>query len=112
MATMHDDPTLEVDRVDERDRTVLRLTGELDASTVDILFEAVEPAPAVELVLDLSDLAFVDSSGLRAFAAISEGRRGSGGEVEIVNPSPSVERIFEIVGVDRLEGVQVRTTTS
>ena len=108
-----DDLTLEVARTGDTNRTLVRLSGELDASTVGVLFDSVEPAQsAARLVLDLSDLSFVDSRGLGAFVAIGEKRRTLGREVEIVNASRPVARLFEIVGLDRLPCVHVRTPSA
>ena len=105
---MREEMTLHVDRTGNRQGTTVRLSGELDASTVGALFDSVEPArSAARLVLDLTDLSFVDSSGLGAFVAIGERRRALGSEVEIVNAQDSVQRLFEIVGFDRVAGVHV-----
>ena len=105
---MRDDPALQVDRTGDMNRALVRLSGELDLSTVGTLFESVRPTQdAARLVLDLSDLSFVDSSGLRAFVVIGERRRKLGGEVEIVNVPQPVTRLFELVGFDRVAGVHV-----
>lgn len=57
---------------------VLSVTGELDMNTVDILSERVQQrldAGAIEVVIDLRDLAFMDSSGLRLLIALHDRAR-------------------------------------
>lgn len=63
----------------ERDgAVVLSVTGELDMNTVEILSERVQQqldAGAISLVIDLSGLAFMDSSGLRLLIALHDRAR-------------------------------------
>ena len=45
---------------------VVRLTGEVDLTNADDVQRAVEATTSVSVVLDLSQVAYLDSSGLRA----------------------------------------------
>ena len=88
----------------EPDRVVIVPTGELDIGTVPRLaaaFRSADGAPAV--VLDLRELLFLDTSGLRA--VIDEDRRAvaDGRRLGIVPGPRPVQRVFELAGVaDRL----------
>lgn len=65
---------LKIDQDTTPDATVLRVTGEVDLATVDILVNAVEsgvPAGGT-LVLDLTAVEFMDSAGV---AAVNRCRR-------------------------------------
>jgi anti-anti-sigma factor len=92
-------------RVDARrsgDRVVLHLTGELDLASSAILERALqdaEVAAAALLVLDLDELKFVDSTGLRVILLAHEGSRGRGQEFAITPGSPQVQRLLSITSV-------------
>jgi anti-sigma B factor antagonist len=84
------------------DRVVLRLHGELDLLGAPLLEEEIEKveadAPAI-VVLDLQDLQFVDSAGLRVILAAHERSRGQGKELALTPGSEQVQRLFTIAGV-------------
>jgi len=92
-------------RVDTRrtgDRVVLHLTGELDLASSAILERALQDADvaaAALLVLDLDELKFVDSTGLRVILLAQEGSRERGQEFAITPGSPQVQRLLSITSV-------------
>jgi anti-sigma B factor antagonist len=74
------------------------LVGELDLASAPALVAAVEPAiegGAEQLVFDLEELSFIDSTGISALITIS-GRLGERG-LRVVRPQPSVARILRLV---------------
>ena len=87
-----------------REGRVERLTpiGELDIATVPILervFDvAYDDGAAQMIVVDLTQLSFIDSSGLnlllRMRTACEEGDR-----LRVVNGSPAVMRLFDVSGI-------------
>jgi anti-anti-sigma factor len=85
------------------DRVVLELHGELDLAAAPQL--GVEIARAQEgsgsetIVLDLEDLQFIDSSGLRAILSAHANAREAGRELAVTPGSPQVRRLLEIAGV-------------
>jgi len=84
----------------ERNGGTVRLkpSGELDIAAVadfDRSFdEAVEQAPDA-IVVELSQVTFIDSSGLRALLLLAERYKGN---LSMTLGSPAVERIIEITG--------------
>ena len=86
---------------------VVHLVGEVDVSTVERIWRAVDSAGSSgRLVLDLSGVEFMDSTGVNAIVAIARRRsRERLGAVELMNPPPPVIRLFEITGLDRVNGV-------
>jgi anti-anti-sigma factor len=90
----------------ERDR--YRLSGELDMASAPALSDALGPIvdECRRLTLDLEDLTFIDSSGIRAFVELSSRLDGSGPLV-LTNVSDGVHRLLEIVGLDTLPNIQV-----
>ncbi|MFF0430841.1 STAS domain-containing protein [Streptomyces sp. NPDC004327] len=97
------EPNLDVD-VEIRDsRTaVLTVVGELDMETADRLQELLTEQFGQgrrRLVLDLSALDFMDSSGLNVLIKAVNKARESDGDLYLAAPTPAVRRILEITGV-------------
>jgi anti-sigma B factor antagonist len=93
---------LQVDAKGKDDRVVLRLSGELDLASSAILERALEGAEitaAPLLVLDLDELKFVDSTGLRVILLAQEKSRAAGQEFAITPGSPQVQRLLSITSV-------------
>jgi anti-sigma B factor antagonist len=92
------------------DVAVVALTGELDVAGAALLQHELdriasdhEPAG---LVLDLSGLDFMDSTGLRLVVLADERARSEGRRFTLVRGRPDVQRVFEITRMtDRLEFV-------
>ena len=80
----------------------MRFAGELDLATVEEAEAAVERArreQAGALCLDLSDLTFLDSSGLHLVLQIHAACRAQGEALRIVPGPRSVQRVFDLAGV-------------
>jgi anti-sigma B factor antagonist len=91
-----------VDARREQDRVVMHLTGELDLASTPIFeraLENVEIGEAPLLVLDLDELMFVDSTGLRVILLAHERSRERGQEFAITRGSPQVQRLLSITSV-------------
>lgn len=80
---------------------VVAPVGELDIATVDaVRSEAAQRGPGEGLLIDLSGLAFLDTS---AIALVVEAHRSATTEsfpLRIIRARPSVQRVFEIAGLD------------
>ena len=94
--------------IDERTRgdgSELALSGDLDMSATfvlePILDRELAGAPG-ELVLDLTEVPFVDSSGLGLLIATHERADRAGVDMAISGAGPEIQRVFHIAG---LEGV-------
>ena len=94
----------------------LALRGELDLSTVGKVQEElrrVEAGSPPVLVLDLSKLTFLDSTGLRCLVTADERARDTGRRVVIVRGPDPVQRVFSITRLeDRLEMVDDASAVS
>ena len=86
---------------ENENRSIVGITGELDLAGVEDLYTAFERALSDsprELLLDLSQLAFIDCSGLAAILSLCEDCKAAEVSLRII-PGPSVRRLFEIAGV-------------
>jgi anti-anti-sigma factor len=92
----------------EGDGRRFRLVGELDLATSSILIERLSPLAAEEgdLRLDLSELAFIDSSGIRSLLILSESL-GTRGRLMLLSPAESVEGTLELVGIAQAENIEI-----
>lgn len=94
---------LEVD-TDEREGAVhVALRGELDLSTVEKVeheLQRVEERGPRLLVLDLSALSFLDSTGLRTIVTADQRARKSDRRLAIVKGPEIVHRVFSITKLD------------
>ena len=84
--------------------SLARVAGELDIATAPALREQLLRAIATHgpsLVLDLDDVAFLDSTGLGVIVGVLKRARTLGGDLVIAGASPAVRRVFEITALDR-----------
>jgi anti-anti-sigma factor len=83
------------------------LTGELDiagAARVEQELERIEQDPPATIVLDLRELAFMDSTGLRVIIAADDRAREQERRLVVVRGSDTVQRIIAMTRLDeRLE---------
>src|SRR3954451_1822572 len=87
------------------DGEVVRITlaGELDLATATEVEPALRPNGAKgarRRLLDLTELTFMDSSGLRLILKAHSAARREGWSLEIVPGPPTVQRVFQICGVE------------
>ncbi len=84
------------------DRVVVAVEGELDLATAPQLRDrlvALSEEGQVQIVLDLTHLLFIDSTGLSVLVMAHNRARADGGSILIRNPSQSVLRILEITAL-------------
>ena len=93
---------LRIDVRQEAGRAILTLAGELDMASSELLEQALareDLAGEAMLVLDLQQLKFIDSSGLRVILMALERCRERGQEFAITPGSEQVQRLLSVTGV-------------
>lgn len=86
---------------------IVRLRGELDianAAELEALLVRARPR-GQRVVLDLAELRFMDSTGLRALLSGRTAAREGGWELTLDNVHRNVARLFELAGVHDLLGL-------
>lgn len=84
------------------DRIELTLAGELDlvsAPQLESELMAVESPDAGELLLDLADVQFIDSTGLRVLLGATRRADATGQKLLVRHVRGQARRLFEIAGV-------------
>jgi anti-anti-sigma factor len=81
----------------------VRLSGELDIASYEVAEAALAPLFEAkgDVTIDVSELEFVDSSGLRLFIRLRQAL-GDRGELILRSPLPHVARVVEIAGLREL----------
>jgi anti-anti-sigma factor len=86
----------------ETDAWRIDVAGDLDMATAPQLGEVVEAAceqGARSILLDLSGVTFLDSSGLRAIVEASKRIELTGGDIICTGLSGAAHRVLELTGV-------------
>lgn len=87
----------------------IALTGTLTVASTSVLEAAFADLPdsVSDVTLDLADLEYVASAGLRVIVSQAKKATQSGGSVRLVNPNEEVMEVFDVTGlVDILDIVQ------
>jgi anti-sigma B factor antagonist len=95
---MASDP-LEVDRLD---RGVLSLRGPLTMENVPPFLNAVRREDAPTVILDLSGVPYLDSSGLGSLVSACTSCAKAGRRVALTGLNQRVRKVFEITKVERV----------
>jgi anti-sigma B factor antagonist len=80
----------------------LRLGGEVDLSTAHLVEDALSPAldlRCTRLIMDLADVEFIDSSGLRVLVVTRNALDERGAEMVIAGVNDHLRRVFEVSGL-------------
>lgn len=84
---------------------IFTLEGRMDTLGVPRVDQALHDAVAAgkhNLVLDMSDVNYINSSGSRTLAAVLTRLRELGGDLKLAALSQKVLRVFQIIGFDKI----------
>ncbi|HEV3170078.1 MAG TPA: STAS domain-containing protein [Actinocrinis sp.] len=81
-------------------RFVVSVRGELDLAAAERLWMELEPliVPEAVVVLDGTEMTFLDSSGLRVLLQAAKRASASKAVFRLVAPQPPVQRVLELAG--------------
>jgi stage II sporulation protein AA (anti-sigma F factor antagonist) len=92
-----------------RETLIVRVIGEMDLysadwfrSEIDRKIEEVQP---LNILFDLGDVSFIDSSGLGVILGRYKSVTQRGGKMAITKAQPTVRRILELSGLMRVMGI-------
>jgi len=86
---------------------IVGIIGEVDADNCDSMAEQVLAADrdTPNLVLDLTELTFLDSSGISAFLGLKSTLEEQDRSLQLQGPTDSVRRVLEITGLTQIFGL-------
>jgi anti-sigma B factor antagonist len=81
------------------------VSGEMDIATSPELVSSLSslrgPAP-YHVLVDLSRLSFIDSTGIKALVSSAKNAASQGGSLVVVAPTANIQRVFDIVQLSEL----------
>ncbi|MFE6076133.1 anti-sigma F factor antagonist [Paenibacillus sp. NPDC057886] len=97
---------LHVEMEHHRGILIVRLSGELDHHTADMvrmqMDEAIQRRQCEHLILSLKDLQFMDSSGLGVILGRYKLIKNKGGKMVVCDVNPPVYRLLEMSGLFKI----------
>lgn len=85
--------------------TVVKVIGDIDINTSPEFKKSCDSAISAKkdkIVINLSDVSYVDSSGLATLVEVLKNMRAYGGKLKLASLSDKVRGLFEITKLDKL----------
>jgi len=95
-------PTLSIETEDTQGVSVMKVKGRVDSETapdLDHALSKLQKAGKTKIVLNLQEVDFLSSAGLRAMVKALKGAQSSGGDVRLASVSEPIEVILRTVGM-------------
>lgn len=89
----------------EGEEVVVEVRGELDVATSPDLRATLHPVAVAgppRVVVDLSGVSFIDSTGIGVLVTALKQVRARGGQMVLRSPQPMVRKVLAITGLDRV----------
>ncbi len=89
---------MEIKTKSEGDRLMIAVSGRVDTVTAPELEAGLKFGDAKCVVLDLANVPYMSSAGLRLLLTAHKTMLGNGGELQIANIQPTVKEVLDITG--------------
>ena len=89
---------MEVKTKTEGSKLTIAVSGRVDTVTAPELEAALKFGDATSVVIDLGNVPYMSSAGLRLLLSSHKTMLGKGGELQIANVQPSVNEVLAITG--------------
>ncbi len=98
---------MEVKTIKENEKLTVEVSGRLDTLTAPEFESKVEPelAGVKDLVIDLKDLEYISSAGLRVLMGLVKIMKDQG-DMKVINPSEVVMDVFSLTGFDSILNIE------
>jgi anti-sigma B factor antagonist len=98
-----EDKSMDITERAENDVTVFVLAGRIDtqgAVEMDNALQAAVSQGKHKMVLDMGEVRYISSAGLRTLADVLTKNKRANGDLKLAALSPRVRRVLEIIGFD------------
>ena len=105
------DVQFKVDLLEENNVQRFVIVGEIDAFTAPVLTERLASAQnemGMQAELDLSEVSYMDSTGLGVFVGFYKAVKANGGHVKITGLNKRLSRLFEITGLNEVMDIEIK----
>ena len=102
---------LQVKLLEEDHVQCFKIVGEVDAFTAPLLkehFSVAQKIQGLQAEIDLSEVDYIDSTGLGIFIGFYKALQENGGYVKITGVNARLKRLFEITGLDQIIDIEVK----
>jgi len=89
---------MEIKTATEGSRRTITITGRVDTVTAPEFESCLKFGNAMQVVLDLANVSYMSSAGLRLLLTAHKTMLGKGGELQIANVQPAVKEVLDITG--------------
>ena len=89
---------MEIKSTQEGNKLTIAVSGRVDTVTAPELEAALKFGDAMCVVIDLADVPYMSSAGLRLLLASHKTMFGKGGELQVANVQSAVREVLDITG--------------
>lgn len=93
---------MQITTEEQRRISVMSVSGRVDSSTAPDLESALKKlvdSDKTQIVLDLKDVEYMSSAGLRAMVSTLKAVKRVNGDLRLASPSPRVEEVLRLAGL-------------
>jgi len=97
--------TIEIRQEQQGDVRILALSGRLDTETsadLELALQDLQADGATHFVIDLADIGYVSSAGLRVLLALAKQLDGGRGSLKLCALNEAVRQVFDVAGFSRM----------
>ena len=96
------DKHLQIEVRSATEPVVVSLVGEVDMASETLVVEALSALAAREVIVDLSQVGFLDSSGIRALVMSHRASTAAGGSLALRGPSSEAAQVLELTRLNEV----------
>jgi anti-sigma B factor antagonist len=96
------DKQLQIEVRNRGEPVVVSLVGDVDMASETMVVEALSALAARAVIVDLSQVCFLDSSGIRALVIGHRASTAAGGSLALRGPSSEAAQVLELTGLDEV----------
>lgn len=100
---------LQVELLEKDSIQRFKVVGEIDAFTAPKLKEklaSVQNIKGLQVEIDLSEVSYIDSTGLGVFVGFYKGLKENSDHMKITGVNDRLKRLFEITGLDKIIDIE------
>ncbi|URN85324.1 STAS domain-containing protein [Acetobacterium wieringae] len=84
---------------------MVSIKGEIDIYSIEKFREIIEEkirTQAPEIILDCSELSYMDSTGMGVLIELRNKTKEMGQKIIMINPRPNIKKLLSLTGVDKI----------